>query len=134
MDKVQDKKTPVKIDKLDTKNRKVIVKNPSDVELLTTGFIHDAKTVKYVELVTATLVVSRNVFSTIGSGLKSLVGGRLQGQIKLMKMNRAKIIEEIREKAAAVGANAVISFRIDVDNVQGFVNFFAYGTAVIIKY
>lgn len=77
-------------------------------------------------------VKARNVFSTMGSGFKAVVGGNLGGLEKLYESLRTEAIIEITNKAKALGADAIIAFRIDITdipNVNG-VSIFAYGTAV----
>ncbi len=101
-----------------------------EIKIYTTAVAQDLKNPKHLGLVTASLVVSRNMFSTMGSGFKSLVGGRLKGQIKLMQNYRAQLIQELTEKALSMGANAIVGLRIDVDDVQGFTSFFGYATAM----
>ncbi len=110
-----------------------ILPNPN-VHIYTTGVIQDATSVKYVGFVTASLVVSRNMFSTMGSGFKSLVGGRLVGQTKMMRNYRAELVKELTDKANALGANAVIAIRIDVDDVNSWMSFFGYATAVMVEH
>ncbi len=109
------------------------ITSASQVKIFTTGVVQGAKSVEYVNFVSSSLVVSRNMFSTMGSGFKSIIGGRLEGQIKLMENYRSQLLGEIRNKAFQQGANAVVGLRIDVDDVNGVMNFFGYATAVLIK-
>ncbi len=105
-----------------------------NVKIYTTGVAQDAKAIEHKGLVTASLVVSRNMFSTMGSGFKSIIGGRLEGQIKLMQNYRAQLIQELTNKARNMGANAIVGLRIDVDDVNSVMNFFGYATAMKIEY
>ena len=59
----------------------------------------------------ASKVKSRNAFSDIGSGFKSMVGGEIKGLSKLTSDVRDELIQELKEKAAELGANAVIGLR-----------------------
>ena len=59
----------------------------------------------------ASKVKSRNAFSDIGSGLKSLVGGEIKGLSKLTRDVREELIRELKETAAEMGANAIVGLR-----------------------
>ena len=79
--------------------------------MYTTNTPCGAVTQEYRGLVMASKVKSRNAFSDIGSGLKSLVGGEIKGLSKLTKDVREELLQELREKAAELGANAVVGLR-----------------------
>ena len=59
----------------------------------------------------ASKVKSRNAFSDIGSGLKSLVGGEIKGLSKLTRDVREELLRELKETAAELGANAIVGLR-----------------------
>ena len=59
----------------------------------------------------ASKVKSRNAFSDIGSGLKSLVGGEIKGLSKLTRDVREELIRELKETAAELGVNAIVGLR-----------------------
>merc|ERR1712241_1004464 len=69
------------------------------VEVYTTNEPCMMKAMEYKGLVLASKVKSRNVFSDIGAGFKSMVGG------------------ELKEKAANIGANAVVGLRMETNSV-----------------
>ncbi len=105
-----------------------------NVKVYTTGIVQEAKSVEHKGLVTASLVVSRNMFSTMGSSFKTIIGGRLEGQIKMMQNYRSQLVQELTQKASNMGANAIVGLRIDVDDVNSVMNFFGYATAMKIEY
>ena len=77
---------------------------------------------------------SRNMFSDIGSGLKSMVGGEVKGLSKLTKDTRKELMEEAMEKAAGLGANAICGLRFETTTVfDGALDILVYGTAVLYK-
>ena len=61
------------------------------------------------------IVRARNVFSNIGAGLRTVVGGEAKGYTKLLSDSRDQATERLREAATAKGANAVLAMRFDVD-------------------
>ncbi len=76
-------------------------------------------------------VRSRNVGSTFGAGLKSIVGGELKGMTKSLVDSRMDVIARMTEEAEAKGANAVVAMRFDTSEMGGtWTEICAYGTAV----
>jgi uncharacterized protein YbjQ (UPF0145 family) len=74
---------------------------------------------------------SRNMFSNLGAGLKSLVGGELKGMTKNLEASRQEVIQRMAEAAAARGGNAVIAMRFDTSEMgDQWTEICAYGTAV----
>ena len=51
------------------------------------------------------------MFSDISSGFKSLVGGEIKGLSKLTSNIRDELLYELKEKAATLGANAIVGLR-----------------------
>ncbi len=78
-----------------------------------------------------TTVRSRNMFSQMGAGLKSILGGELKGMTKTVVESRQQATERLVEQARALGANAVIAARFDASELgEGWSELCAYGTAV----
>ena len=80
------------------------------------------------------LARSRNLFSTVGASLKSIVGGEIGGYTKLLTDSRIEATERMKEAAAKKGANAIIAMRFDTSEMGNNMNeVAAYGTAVKIQ-
>jgi uncharacterized protein YbjQ (UPF0145 family) len=76
-------------------------------------------------------VRSRNAFSQLGAGLKSMIGGELKGMTKVLADSRNEVIDRLSEAAEAKGANAIIAMRFDTSEMGGtWTEICAYGTAV----
>lgn len=76
-------------------------------------------------------VRSRNVGSQVGAGLKSLVGGELRGQTKVLIESRLQAQQRLEEEAAGRGADAILAMRFDATEIGGgWQEICAYGTAV----
>ena len=76
-------------------------------------------------------VRSRNAFSQLGAGLKSLVGGELKGMTKALADSRQQVIDRMVEEAEGKGANAVVAMRFDTSEMgDTWTEICAYGTAV----
>jgi uncharacterized protein YbjQ (UPF0145 family) len=76
-------------------------------------------------------VRSRNVGSQLGAGLKSLVGGELRGQTKMLVDSRLQAQQRLVEEAESRGADAILAMRFDASEIGGgWQEICAYGTAV----
>ena len=64
-------------------------------------------------------VRSRNAFSQMGAGLKSIVGGELKGMTKNLESSRQEVIDRLAEAATARGGNAVLAMRFDTSEMGG---------------
>ena len=79
-------------------------------------------------------VRSRNAFSQMGAGFKSILGGELKGMTKNLQDSRLEVVERMVEEATARGANAVLAMRFDTSEMGGnSTEIRAYGTAVVIE-
>jgi uncharacterized protein YbjQ (UPF0145 family) len=77
-------------------------------------------------------VRSRNAFSQMGAGLKSMFGGELQGMTKNLIESRNEVMGRMLEAARARGGNAVIGMRFDTSEMGDvWTELCAYGTAVV---
>jgi uncharacterized protein YbjQ (UPF0145 family) len=76
-------------------------------------------------------VRSRNIGSQIGAGLKSILGGELQGMTKMLAQGREEAIQRLKDEAETKGANAIIAMRFDTSELGStWTEICAYGTAV----
>ena len=76
-------------------------------------------------------VRSRNAFSQLGAGLKSMLGGELKGMTKALEDSRNEVVQRMIEEAEAKGGNAVVAMRFDTSEMgDTWTEICAYGTAV----
>jgi uncharacterized protein YbjQ (UPF0145 family) len=76
-------------------------------------------------------VRSRNAFSQMGAGLKSMFGGELMGMTKALADSRVEVIQRMVAEAEAKGANAIVAMRFDTSEMGDmWTEICAYGTAV----
>lgn len=77
---------------------------------------------------------SRNLFSNIGAGLRTLIGGEVKGWTKLLTRSREEAVERMKQATTERGGNAVIAMRFDASELgSGITEIVAYGTAVTIR-
>ena len=76
-------------------------------------------------------VRSRNAFSQMGAGLKSMFGGELKGMTKALYESRNECMNRMIEDAQRRGANAILAMRFDTSEMgETWTEICAYGTAV----
>ncbi len=106
-----------------------------DHNLITTAFQIDGyRIVKNLGLVRGIVVRSRSLFGTIGASLQTLVGGNITLFTELCEKTRGDSFEIMIKHAEELGANGIIGFRYDANEVMSSVTeVLAYGTAVIFE-
>src|SRR6266852_838836 len=102
------------------------------VDLPTTALeIPGYRIVRNRGLVRGIVVRSRSIFGTIGAGLQTILGGDITLFTQLCEKTRQDSYAMMALHASQLGANAVISFRYDANEVMnGVTEVLAYGTAV----
>jgi uncharacterized protein YbjQ (UPF0145 family) len=77
-------------------------------------------------------VRSRNAFSQMGAGFKSLVGGELKGMTANLIESRNEVMGRMLDEARNRGGNAVVAMRFDTSEMgDTWTEICAYGTAVV---
>ena len=76
-------------------------------------------------------VRSRNAFSQIGAGFKSMFGGELAGMTKNLADSRNEAMARLIDEAHSRGGNAIVAMRFDTTEIGDvWTEICAYGTAV----
>ena len=84
--------------------------------LMTTTPILEGKEIKEYKGVVFHQVVRGTGFGrTLGAGFKQLTGGRSAGHQELIEETRETALAEFKDKAAAMGANAIVGVTIDYE-------------------
>jgi len=85
-------------------------------------------------VVDSQIVVGANIFRDAFSSFRDIFGGETKGYKKDIDKMKKAALDSIKEQAIDYGANAIISLRLDLDEVSGggksMFMFNAYGTAV----
>ena len=90
--------------------------------------------VRNIGIVRGIVVRSRSVFGTIGASFQTLVGGDITLFTSLCEKTREDAFQRMLQHALEHGANAVVSFRYDANEVmQDVTEVLAYGTAVVVE-
>jgi uncharacterized protein YbjQ (UPF0145 family) len=98
--------------------------------LVNTDYITDRKLVT-LEIVKGSTIQSKHLGKDILAGLKTIVGGELEGYADMLNHARAIATKRMVEEAEALNADAVINIRYATSNImQGAAEVLVYGTAV----
>lgn len=102
----------------------------------TTNAIEGRRIVEYMGLVAGEAILGANIFRDIFASIRDIVGGRSGSYEKVLNDARQTAIGELTDKAAALGANAVIGVDLDYEAIGSngsMLMVTAAGTAVRIE-
>jgi uncharacterized protein YbjQ (UPF0145 family) len=81
-------------------------------------------------------IMGANIFKDLFAGLRDIVGGRSGTYEKELQRAREIALQELEERAASLGANAVVGVDLDYEVMgreNGMLMVAASGTAVVIE-
>ena len=92
------------------------------------------KEIEALGLVKGTVVYSKNFGKDFMAGMKTLVGGEIEGYTEMLNTARQIAVKRMVEEAEQMGADAIVNMRYGSSSVmQGAAEVIAYGTAVKFK-
>ncbi|WP_314183846.1 heavy metal-binding domain-containing protein [Alloprevotella tannerae] len=103
--------------------------------LTTTPTIEGYPVKQYLGVVASETIIGANVFRDIMAGLRDFFGGRSSSYEEVLKKAKDTALQELQERATAMGANAVIGINLDYETVGAngsMLMVTASGTAVVI--
>ena len=101
------------------------------MQVTTTPSIEGRKIVRYCGVIAGEAIMGANLFKDLFASVRDIVGGRSATYEKELQRAREVALAEMQERAAQLGANAVVNVRFATSSVaQGAAELFAYGTAV----
>jgi uncharacterized protein YbjQ (UPF0145 family) len=83
----------------------------------TTNSVEGRRIAEYKGLVAGEAILGANLFRDLFASIRDIVGGRSGSYEKVLNDARQTAIGELTDKAAALGANAVIGVDIDYETV-----------------
>lgn len=89
-----------------------------NLQLFTTPIVDGMPIEKYYGIVTANQVAGTGFFTDMKASISDLFGGNSGAYRESMNSLCRDVIERLKEKAAEMGANAIIGVRIDYDNIS----------------
>ena len=100
----------------------------------TTESIQGKRVTKTLGLVRGNTIRARHLGRDILAGLRNIVGGEITEYTKLMAESREQALDRMRDEAARLGANAIVSLRFSTSYLSaGAAELLAFGTAVVVE-
>ena len=103
--------------------------------LSTTPTIEGRTVLEYKGIVTGETIIGANVFKDFMAGIRDFIGGRSGSYEKVLREAKETSMQEMQERAAKMGANAIVGIDIDYETVgqKGSMLMVAVsGTAIVI--
>jgi len=108
----------------------------NDIQIFTTPILDGIKIKQYKGIVIVRNVRAVNVIRDFFTSFRDIFGGRSESYQEVMKLMQNDVIAEAKGEAMRLGANAIVGFTLDYDNVgsknKSLVMASARGTAVVI--
>ncbi|TKI54941.1 YbjQ family protein [Brevibacillus antibioticus] len=100
----------------------------------TTSMIQGKEVEQYLDIVSGEVIMGANVVRDFLAGITDIIGGRSGSYESKLAEGRELALREMKEKARALGANAVIGVDLDFETLrEGMMMVIATGTAVRVK-
>ena len=112
----------------------VFAKLEDPMLVTTTNTIEGKRNLEYKGLVAGEAILGANLFRDLFASIRDIVGGRAGSYEKVLNDARQTAIAELTDKAARLGANAVIGVDLDYETVGqngSMLMVTAAGTAVV---
>lgn len=101
--------------------------------LSTTNTIEGKEIDQYLGVISGEAIIGANLFKDIFASITDIVGGRSGSYERVLKEAKEDALQELQEKARALGANAVIGIDLDYETLgsnNSMLMVSASGTAV----
>lgn len=102
----------------------------------TTPSIEGRRITQYCGVVAGEAILGANLFKDLFAGLRDIVGGRSATYERELQRARDIAMQELQERAQALGANAVVGIDLDYEVLgqgNGMLMVSASGTAVVVE-
>ena len=103
--------------------------------LSTTPQIEGYNIREYKGIVTVETIIGANFMKDIFAGIRDIVGGRSASYEKVLRQAKDTSMQEMMERAQAMGANAIVGIDIDYETIgesNSMLMLATSGTAVVI--
>jgi uncharacterized protein YbjQ (UPF0145 family) len=104
------------------------------MDVTTTPSLEGRRIVRYLGVVAGEAIMGANVFKDLFAGVRDIVGGRSATYERELQRARDIALDELQERARALGGNAVVGVDLDYEVLgqgNGMLMVSASGTAVI---
>lgn len=99
----------------------------------TTPSVEGKSIASYHGIVVGEAILGANIFRDIFAGIRDIVGGRSGAYEEELGKARRIALDELAQRAAAHGANAVVGVDLDYEVINNMLMVSASGTAVTVS-
>lgn len=89
-----------------------------NVLVSTTPELEGWKINSYLDVISTNVVAGTSVFSDIAASWSDVFGGRSKSYKRQLEQIKEEAIEELKEEASQIGANAIVGVKIDHDQIS----------------
>lgn len=104
--------------------------------VVTTNQLEGHRITRYIGIVTGEAIMGANIFKDLFAGIRDIVGGRSAAYENELQKAKEIALQELQNRASAMGANAVVAVDLDYETVGAngsMLMVSASGTAVVIE-
>ena len=104
------------------------------MDITTTPSLEGRRIVRYLGVVAGEAIMGANVFKDLFAGVRDIVGGRSGTYERELQRAREIALDELEQRARALGANAVVGVDLDYEVLgqnNSMLMVSASGTAVV---
>lgn len=99
----------------------------------TTPSVEGRQIAEYKGIVTGEAILGANVFRDVFAGITDILGGRSGAYEKSLAEARETALHEMEDRAARMGAHAVVGVDLDYEVINNMLMVSASGTAVALR-
>jgi uncharacterized protein YbjQ (UPF0145 family) len=85
----------------------------------TTNNIEGRTVSSYLGVISSEVIIGANIFKDILGGLRDVFGGRSGTYERVMEEAKENAMRELKEKARALGADAIVGIDLDFETIGG---------------
>ncbi|HHT07633.1 MAG: putative heavy metal-binding protein [Christensenellales bacterium] len=83
--------------------------------ITTTGSVEGKQILEYRGIIFGEVITGIHFFKDIGAGLRNIFGGRSQGYEEELTLAREQALQEMEQRANALGCNAIVGVKMDYE-------------------
>ena len=99
----------------------------------TTPTVEGRPAKSYLGIVTGEAILGANIFKDLFAGIRDIVGGRSGAYEKVLAEARESALQEMQDRARALGCNAVVGVDLDYEVINNMLMVSASGTSVTVE-
>ncbi|MBD1567084.1 heavy metal-binding domain-containing protein [Vibrio sp. SA48] len=106
------------------------------MNITTTPTIEGKCIVRYCGVIAGEAILGANIFKDLFAGIRDIVGGRSATYEQELQKARMIALEELKQRAKELGANAVVGVDLDYETfgkTNGMLMVSVSGTAVVVE-